>query len=75
MAGPSTIAILDRIVHNSHRINLTALIAALRTRPYFDLKVLFRAQGKLPAVKLGREYRFRLEDVEEFESKGGVDTA
>ena len=27
--------------------NLTALIAALRTRPYFDLKVLFRAQGKL----------------------------
>jgi excisionase family DNA binding protein len=29
-------------------------------------------EGKLPAVALGRYYRYRLSDIEEFEANGGT---
>ena len=32
-----------------------------------------RRTGKLPAVQLGRYYRFRLADIEAFEAAGGTD--
>jgi excisionase family DNA binding protein len=51
---------------------LTAEQLAERWRVSLALVYRLTREGKLPAVKLGRYYRYRVEAVEEFEVGGGV---
>jgi excisionase family DNA binding protein len=59
------------VAPNAHKL-LTA--DELAERWQVDKAHVYRLtrQGSIPAVKLGRYYRYRLAAIDEFETKGGV---